>query len=217
VGLADIAFEALESETVRNGLAKQGKRVFKSSFEEEQKDDKGGFLGWLWNGAKRLAGFIFDNIGKLLSFSLTTLWGWFTSTLQYIWNFNWNITDKEIDTQIQAKWDALGSMLGGTVGNFIGYLGCGVLPAATIFAFNEPLGAYIMANVTEELAEELLGNLSSLVRYTFISTTETLILSSFKNARKFIKSNPKLVESILGAKVGFAEDYLTCGFDYPDI
>jgi hypothetical protein len=91
-------------------------------------------------------------------------------------------------------------MLGGAVGNFIGYLGCGVLPAATIFAFNEPLGAYIMANVREELAEELLGNLSSLVRYTFISTTETLILSSFKNARKFIKSNSKFAEQVLGSR-----------------
>lgn len=57
-----------------------------------------------------------------------------------------------------------------------------------------------MANVGEELAEELLGNLSSLVRYTFISTTETLILSSFKNARKFIKSNAALAQNILGDK-----------------
>jgi hypothetical protein len=202
MGLADIAVGFLESETVRKGIEKQGKRIFKSSFEEKKTDNEGGFLGWLWNGAKRLAGFIFQEAGKLLQFSLTTLWGWFTSTLQFIWNFNWNITDKEIDTQIQAKWDALGSMLGGAVGNFVGYLGCGVLPAATIFAFNEPLGAYIMANVAEELADELLGNLSSLVRYTFISGTEALLMSSFKNARKFIKSNVKFAQRIFGDKVG---------------
>lgn len=198
MGLADIVFETLESETVRKGIEKEGKRIFKSSFEEEEKDEKGGFLGWLWNGAKRLGGFLFAAAGKLLSFSLTSLWGWFTSTLQFIWNFNWNATDKDIDTQIQAKWDALGSMLGGTLGNFFGFIGCGVLPAATIFAFNEPLGAYIMANVLEEMKEEFLDNLSSLVRYTFISTTQTIMLASFKTARKFIKSNSAFFQRVLG-------------------
>ncbi|MCV3216030.1 hypothetical protein OGM63_21380 [Plectonema radiosum NIES-515] len=198
MGLADITFEILESVAVRKALNKTGKRIFKTSFEDKQTDDKGGILGWVWNSAKRLTGFIFQSVGNFLSFSLTSLWGFFTSTLQYLWNFNWNITDKEIDTQIQAKWDALGSMLGGTLGSFVGYLGCGVLPAATIFAFNEPLGAHIMANVSEELVDEFSENLGSLIRYTFVSGTQALILSSFKNARKFIKSNQALAQSLFG-------------------
>ena len=201
MGLADIAIEELESVAVRKVTTGGKSRVIKSFESEGSTDGDGNIISWIWNGAKRLVGFILQNVGNLIQFSLTSLWSLFTSTLQFIWNFNWNITDKEIDTQIKAKWDALGSMLGGTLGNFVGYIGCGVVPAATIFAFNEPLGVHVLENVTEELAEEFIGNLSSLVRYTFISATESLLMSSFKNARKVIKSNQAFTQKVFGDKV----------------
>lgn len=200
MGLADIAVSALKSEQVRSAIGNSGTRIFKSSFESANKDDNGGFLGWVWNGAQRLGGWLLENAGKFISFSLSSIWGWITSTLQFIWNFDWNMTDKSIDEQIRAKWDALGSQLGGLAGNFIGYLGCGVLPGAAIMAFNEPMGAYILANVTEEMAEEFIGNLAGVVNVTFRSAAETLLMWSFKNVRKLIKSNSLFFKGLFGDK-----------------
>lgn len=125
-------------------------------------------------------GFLVANVGKFISFSLTGLWSLFVSTSQFIWNFNWNMTDTEIDQQIQQRWNALSGMLGGTLGNSAGYLACGILPGATIFAFNEPLGAYVLKNVGEEMAEEFMSNLAGLVRYCFMSGVQSLILWGFK-------------------------------------
>jgi hypothetical protein len=171
MGLADIVVEALESEQVRNAIGENGIRVLNLNNSSQQSasegENNGGIIKWLWDGAKALVGFLCETIGGALNFTLTSFWSFLHSTAQFIWNFNWNITDKEIETQIQAKWDALGSMLGGTVGNFVGYLGCGVAPGAVIFAFNEPMGAYVLENVTEELAEEFIGNISALIKYTF--------------------------------------------------
>ncbi len=204
MGLADIVGELLESQEVREGIGEQGLRIFDSSFEGAEADNDGGILGWIWNGAKRLGGWLLEEAGKLLNFSLTALWGWITSTAQFLWNFDWNMSDQSIDQQIQAKWASLGSMLGGTIGNFVGYLGCGVLPGAVIFSFNEPLGAYVMTNVIEEMAEEFIANLSSLIRYTFISATQSLIMWSFKNVRKFIKGNVGFFQKIFGNKAADA-------------
>lgn len=195
MGLADIVESALESKTVRNAI---GQRTFKNSFEDKEIGE-GNIINWIWNAGSRLVGFLLAEAGKLLSFTLTGLWSLFTSTLQFIWNFNWNMTDTEIDQQIQSRWNALGGMLGGTLGNAIGYLGCGVLPGAIIFSFNEPLGAYVLENVAEEMAEEFLANLSGLMRYTFMSAVQSLILWGFKNVRKFIKSNSNLIGRLFGA------------------
>lgn len=198
MGLADIAVATLESETTRNSIGNNGVRKFNTNLTSPDKDDDGGILGWIWNGGKQLVGWLLSEAGKFLSFSLTTLWGWVTSTLQYLWNFNWNISDSEIDNQIKQKWAALSGMLGGALGNFIGYLGCGVVPGATMFAFNEPLGAYVLANVAEEMADEFLANLGAICRYTLQVATQSLILWSFKNTRKFLKANPAILTTFFG-------------------
>ncbi|MBW4644758.1 MAG: hypothetical protein KME23_17645 [Goleter apudmare HA4340-LM2] len=201
MGLADIVESALESRQVRSAL---GNRSFNPKFENAQRDDEGGLLGWLWNAGSRLVGFLISQAGNLISFTLTGLWSLFVSTVQFIWNFDWNMSDQSIDQQIRQRWDAIGGLLGGTVGNLIGYLGCGVLPGAIIMSFNEAMGAYVLKNVTEELAEEFLANLSNLVRYTFMSGVQSLLLWSFKNIRKWIKTNVDVVNRFFGSKAADA-------------
>jgi hypothetical protein len=199
MGAADILFEALESEATRNAIVNQGIRIFKSTSDQANKNEDGGIIGWVWESGKQLVSIVGEAI-KLISFSLSSLWGLITSTIQYIWNFDWNMTDETIDGQIKASFASVAGMLGGTLGNTFGYLACGVLPGAVIFAFNEPLGSHLLKNVSEELAEELIGNLSNLIRYTFTSGVQALLLWSFKNVRKWIKSNQKLVKKIFGDK-----------------
>jgi hypothetical protein len=186
MGLADIVLETLESQQVRRAVGEDGIRIFNTSSEQQQNDDEGGIVGWLWNGATRFIGLIGSEAFKLIGFTLTGLWGLFVSTAQFIYNFNWNITDKEIDTQIATRWSALSGMFGGALGNLVGYLGCGVLPGAVIFTFNEPLGVHVLENVTEELAEEFLANVANITRYAFQSGVQSLLLWSFKNTRNSI-------------------------------
>ncbi len=200
MNVANIVKSTLKSRVVRRAIGQNGTRIFKANFETKQTDDDGGILGWLWNGAGRIVGLLGGILGGI-AFSFTALWGLIVSTVQYIWNFNWNITDKEIDTNIQNIWNNLGSLLGGTAGNAFGYLACGVLPSATIFVFNEPMGAYLLANVAEEMRDEIIANINNLVRYSFMSGVQTLLLWSFKNVRKFLKANPALVAAIFGENI----------------
>jgi hypothetical protein len=199
MGLADIVVESLESTQIRQKIGNAGTRIFKADAESKQSSDDGGILGWLWNGATRFIGLIGSEAFKLIGFTLTGLWGLFVSTAQFIYNFNWNITDKEIDNQIAQSWSALSGMFGGALGNLVGYLGCGVLPGAVMFAFNEPLGVHVLKNVSEELAEEFLANVANVTRYVFQSGVQSLLLWTFKNTRKLIKDNTGFVQKVFGA------------------
>ncbi|MBD2571352.1 hypothetical protein [Anabaena lutea] len=196
MGAADIVSSTLNSRAVRSAIGNNGKRVFKASFESKSQSE-GGIISWLWNGAGRIVGLIGAFLTGIV-FSAVAIWDLIVSSAQFMWNFDWNMTDQSIDEQIQQSWNNLAGMLGGTLGNAFGYLACGVLPAATIFAFNEPMGAYIFANVAEELQEELVGNISNLARYTFMSGVQTLLLWSFKNLRKWLKNNPGLLAIVFG-------------------
>lgn len=198
MSIASIVKAGLKSKAVRNTIGRSGVRIFKANFESRNRDNEGRFLGWLWNSAGRIVGLVGSVLGGI-AFSFTALWGFIVSTVQYVWNFNWNMTDQEIDSQIQSLWNNLGSLLGGAVGNAFGYLACGVLPSATIFVFNEPMGAYLLANVAEEMKDEIVANVNNLVRYSFISGVQSLLLWGFKNVRKFLKNNPALLRAIFGS------------------
>ncbi len=210
MGAADIFIQALESKQIRQAIGDSGKRILKIKFEDRRtltggaEDGGGGALAWLWNQGERLIGFLLEKAAELIKFSFVTLWGLFVSTAQYIWNFDWNASDKSLEQQINARWDALGGLLGGTTGNLFGWIGCGLVPGALMLAVNEPLAAYIIQNVLEEMGEEVLANLAQLTNYMLQSTLQNLIAYSFINARKIIKANVGWVSLIFGDKIGQA-------------
>ncbi|YAG10026.1 hypothetical protein NSTC731_06414 [Nostoc sp. DSM 114167] len=158
----------------------------------------GGALTWVFNGFKSLGGFIWGQLSGLFAFSWSKLWSFIVSAKQFIWNFNWNASDDELNSQIKAQWEALASQLGGTLGNAFGYFTCGIVPSALIFCFNEPLGAYVLARVGEEMAEEFLGNFGALLQSTLTLGVRILLTETFKTARKIIKSNSKVIGKYLG-------------------
>jgi hypothetical protein len=192
----------LTSRVVRSKI---GSRIIKGLEEKTSTSGGGlqGFITWVFNGIASLGGFLLGGIGKVLGlfqFSWVKFWSWFTATRQFIWNFNWNSTDTQLDQQIKSQWTALAAQLGGTLGNALGYIACGILPGAVIFAFNEPLGAVVLKNVTEEFLEEFLENLGALFNSALRLGTQILITETFKNVRKLIKSNSALVKKLFGAK-----------------
>ncbi|WP_138500955.1 hypothetical protein [Nostoc sp. PA-18-2419] len=195
----------LEKLTSRVVRSKVGTRIIRGMEEYKTSNGSTGngaldFVGFVFNASWSLTGFLLGNIGGYFKFSWTTFWSWFVATKQFLWNFNWNATDEQLDASIKSRWTALAGQLGGTIGNALGYIACGIVPAAAIMVFNEPLGAYTLARVTEEALEEFLENFGALLKSTLLLGTQIFITETFKSVRKLIKSNSKLVKKYFGSK-----------------
>lgn len=187
----------LTSRVVRKAIGIRKINPLQASTKDQ--DDKGNFFGWLWSGAKKLIGFLVRAAFGAIRLTLTALWSAIHSTVDFIFNFNWNITDEQLDQQIKARFDAIGGILGGAVGNAIGWISCGVLPGAAVFAFNEAMGAYILRQVGEEFLEEISGHISAIIHFSFRAAAQSLFAWSFKNVRKWLKQpNNVFAQALFG-------------------
>lgn len=139
------------------------------------------------NGLGKLLGFIVSSVINVASWGLTEIWSLIVQASTFVWNFNWNISDKDLDRQIKGQWDSFGSLLGGLAGNAFGWFSCGILPGASIFAFNRALGLYVLKEVGEEALEELAGNLSNVVRQSIRNVASQTFAWVFKNWRNWMK------------------------------
>jgi hypothetical protein len=187
--LTDITKSSLKSIAVRKTIAGEsgirtiGKRSnplipsWLSSFA-------GGLLGAVFNFGGWAIGLIFSGV----SFTASAIWGAFTNAVGYLANFNWNATDESLDAQLAGLNAQIGSLLGGTIGNLAGWIACGVLPGATIFMFNELLGAKILLEVGREALEELASNVGALVQASWDAMLKKTLITSFKGIRRWIKN-----------------------------
>jgi hypothetical protein len=164
----------------------------------------GGLLETIFNGALRFGNFLISGITSLISFSFTKLWTWIVSGVQFIYNFDWNISDTAIDKQVEGLWNYFAGILGGAVGRAIGWIGCGLVPAATVFSFNQSMGAYLLKEVGEKALDEMLDAASSVINAGFRMGAQATFLWLYKDVRRALKdpSNPfgKALRSIMGGK-----------------
>jgi hypothetical protein len=189
--------------TSRGVRASIGKRVVKA-LQTGSAGNQGtggalGFLQWVWNGAGQLAGFLVGVIKGLLSLDFKKIWSMIVTAVGFIWNFNWNATDKDLQNQLQAKINVLAVKSAGVLGNAFGWAACGALPGAAIFVFNEPLGAKILKDVAAEGLEELLDGIKGLAYDAFVAGIYALATWAFTNVRKLIKSQSALIGKIFGS------------------
>ncbi|WP_293355932.1 MULTISPECIES: hypothetical protein [unclassified Microcoleus] len=147
-----------------------------------------GLLESIWDGATRFVGFLVSGVVQLISFSWTKLWSWIVGGTQFIANFNWNISDEAIDKQIQGLWDAFGGVLGGAVGRAIGWIGCGLVPAAAIMTFNEALATHLLKEVGEQALDELLDAAGEVIQAGFRMGVQSSFLWLYKNVRGALKN-----------------------------
>jgi hypothetical protein len=164
----------------------------------------GGLLETIFNGALRFGNFLISGIASFVSFSFTKLWSWIVSGVQFIYNFDWNISDTAIDKQIQGLWNSFGGILGGAAGKAIGWIGCGLVPAATVFSFNQSMGAYLLKEVGEKAIDEMLDAASSVINAGFRLGAQATFLWLYKDVRRALKdpSNPfgAALRSFMGNK-----------------
>lgn len=155
-----------------------------------QQGGGGGFLsnvfGWITNLVSSGWGEYFK-VMLGLKFTFSSLWGLFTQTVTFIYNFNWQATDAQLDQQYQGAINTLAGQYGGAVGRALGYLVCGIIPSAAIMKFNPLMGAYILEQVGEEALDDLAGELANLITSSFRVAAQGFIISGFKNARRAIK------------------------------
>lgn len=194
-----ISEDSLISKAVRTAVGVRKINPLQASTKEQ--DQKGNFLGWIWQGAKKLVGFLVKSIFGAIRFTLTALWSAIHTSVDFIMNFNWNISDEALDQQVKGRWDALGGVLGGAVGNAIGWIACGVLPGAAVAAFNEGLGAYILKEVGEEALDEIASNLGAVVNFSYRAAAQSLFAWAFKNTRKWLKKPGNIfAQALFGEK-----------------
>ena len=126
-----------------------------------------------------------------VGFSILGLTSWLIQGIQYIWNFNFNITDEQIDAQFKNIKLQLVGQLGGTLGNAVGWLVCGVGPGLLMLKFNKAMALHILREVGEEALEEFAANLALLARQSTRGLINWLAMTAFKNTRRYIKDAAK--------------------------
>lgn len=185
----EIELGTLTSRVVRAATTPGGIKRIAISLSQK-KEEPGGILGWIIGGIGKFFGFLFSKIieaiVKFVPWALSTIWGWAVATFQFVWYFDWNMSDEKIDEQIKAQYTALLTQAGGTLGSMTGWLVGGVLPGVVLFVFNEALGVHVLNEVGEEALEELAPLLGALIRSTLRALTRHALLSTYKRARNYL-------------------------------
>lgn len=131
---------------------------------------------------------------------------WAVRGVQYLWNFNWNVTDKEIRQQQEGLINSLYGQAGATIGTALGTLLCGSAPVELIKRSNlVKINPMLLAQIKEisefntgsdeygELYEELMENAKALVSAGTRVAGQVAFVESYKNLRKWIKNGAKYV------------------------
>ena len=149
-----------------------------------QRSESGSFITSFGRGfmARLLEGVV-----NFISFSITSVFNWVMGTLQYLWFFNWNITDTEIDAQIQQSFVQIAGMLGDFTGQALGWLICGLGTTLVVGKFNPALAAYLRQALSEEAIDELAGQLAAYTINIIQISLRNIWLSLYKGTRSGIK------------------------------
>ncbi|KST64082.1 hypothetical protein [Mastigocoleus testarum] len=181
----------LVSRTIRKKAADNGIRKFSFTGNDDTKDKDGNVLTRFFSSflkfTSNVLGEAFRIIASGLKFSFTALWSGVVNAFQFLWNFDWNISDEQINNNVIAQYQSMVNNLGSVTGQSMGWLVCGVLPSSLIFVFNEPLGAHLLSRVGLEAFEELSGSIAGLATSTFQSYMTAAFLSIYRDARALIR------------------------------
>ena len=119
----------------------------------------------------------------------------FANGVRFIYNFNWNQTDREIENNYKQKLQTIAGMAGDTVGTAIGGATCGWLVGTAIGRFNPVLAAKIkiaMPEIWEEVREQFEVFLKGVSRIG----AGIMVMDIYKNARRWIKKNANRIPGL---------------------
>ena len=182
-----------------------------------------GTIKTLFKGIVTVGGWIINFVFGAFSFSCSAIFGILVSAVTFLWNFDWNTPDKTLDEQVKQMNLSMAILLGGAVGNTIGWLLCGIVPGAILLRFNEALALKVLRDVGEEAFDELVSNVRNICREGVNIAAATLLIESYKNVRRLIKtvaSDPhspagKILVSVFGNNITKAIEAWGKGGDKP--
>lgn len=178
------------SKVSRSGGVRQMLTGFGSKLEVASKNSPGGLGGWIWGLVKQAGGWLISKlwswVTSFISWSFTSIVQWIQQTTQFIWNFDWNQTDEQLDASVKAGYQALLVQAAGTAGAALGWIVGGLGPGTLMFVFNVPLAIYMLNNAGEEVLEEMLPQIGSLVRSTMRTVTRHALVGTYKRLRKWL-------------------------------
>jgi hypothetical protein len=102
-------------------------------------------------------------------------------------NFNWNATDVQLDAQVKVAQNNLWGVAGATLGTLLGTTLCGIIPGAAVVRVN-PAKLAAIKEVDEELYEEIMPAVNSLIMATVNVARTKAFTEIYKNTRQWIKS-----------------------------
>lgn len=196
-----LAARALRSRAIRQRIIGDNpRRITVNSLSQQGEEDKG-FLETIIDYGKKFLSFSWSAVVsgiKALKFSFTAIWNGVVAATRAVWNFNWRVTDEEINSKIQGNLLSLAGASGGFVGRIVGWVACGAVPGAAIFAFNESLGLHVLEKVGEEALEDLASSAAGLIRTTVRALAQNFFLWSYKNLRSLLLSpNNSVVNTLI--------------------
>jgi hypothetical protein len=122
--------------------------------------------------------------------------------VQFIYNFDWQMSDTAIDKQIEGLWNSYGGILGGAAGRTIGWISCGLVPAAAIFSFNQSLGTHLLLEVGGQAIDEMLDAASEVINTGFRLGAQATFLWLYKDVRRALKDPNNIFGQGLRAVLG---------------
>ena len=144
--------------------------------------------------AKTAIAFAFKN--KIISFIGTTIFGGiiansasFLTNVQFIYNFDWNISVESIRASQQAAMMRVVNQLGETAGMALGGLVCSALPGMAQVEVNPQIFARTWYLVNDDVKEEILDSYADLILAAKNAAKFMAFLETFKNTRDFIRNN----------------------------
>ncbi|HIK04600.1 MAG TPA: hypothetical protein IGS40_07795 [Trichormus sp. M33_DOE_039] len=155
--LINLASRVIRSKTVQNGIRTITVRATTT-------DEDKGILANIWGGFKSVVGDLLKGLMSALSWTLTGLWTLITTSAMFLMNFNWNITEQEIQAEINNAITTAAGILGQETGRTLGFLVCGALPTASLFAINPVMARTVAAQVAPELLDELVDNYATAIQ-----------------------------------------------------
>ena len=196
-----LAARALRSRAIRQNIVGDQVRTITVNSLTQQGGEEGGIIDKVVDFGKRFLGFASNALTSIfgaIKFSFTALWGGVVAATRAVWNFNWRVTDQQIDQQIQGNLLSLAGASGGFLGRIVGWIACGALPGAAIFAFNEALGLHILEKVGVEALQDLASEAAGLIRTTARALAQNFFLWSYKNLRSMLLSpNNSVINTLI--------------------
>ena len=147
-----------------------------------------------------IGGLIRGLIGRVFKhFGVSTVVQTLLSGVNFIWNFDWNISDKEIAEDRRQAIIQGAAIMGGAMGQTFGWILCGQIGQSAVMKIDPAMASAIREEVNEEAYDEILNIWKSTAAQIFDLANEQAFYFAYSNLRRTIK-NSKLAQKLVGAE-----------------